>query len=122
MATVTLPTSPAPSALDVAYEKSTQVVSSPYTFSQKTYRYPGKRVMLNYEFAPMTATQFGSWFNALDDLEGGINTFNVNLSLIGGTNWSARTSVPFRLVDGMTSYSKTTAGHYILRFTAVEAI
>lgn len=123
MATISVPSTPKPRSVTPSYDKVVGTTVSPFTYAQKVFRHPGKMVTLEYDFPPMTGAQFGAWMNFLDDLDGGANTFNVDLSAIfPGTNFEARTSVAFRLDGSSVSFVQDVLKNYRLSFRAIEAL
>jgi len=101
----------------------TAVSTSSYTGAQKVYPYPRNQVLLELTTAVLTSTEAANWTNFLDDLRGGADTFNFDLTTVApGTNWSGRTAVPFRLNDPSVSWVKTLEGYYTLSFAAIESV
>jgi hypothetical protein len=103
--------------------KSVAVSESAYTYAQKVYQYPGKRWLLEFSLATLNATEAAAWTNFLDDLAGGADTFTFNVASVApGSNFSAQTSVAFRLAESSVSWVKTVEGYYNLSFAAIQAI
>jgi len=122
MAVVTMPTAKF-NEVRLTRRKAVQVEASSFTFGQKVYRYPGKQWMLEISLAVLNATEAAAWSNFLDDLEGGANTFNFNVAAHApGSNFSAMTSVSFRLAENSVTWTKTVDSHYLITFAAMEVL
>jgi hypothetical protein len=123
MATITRPSTPSFRSAVPRLQKAVSIDRSDFTYSQKVYNYPGRVVIVEYVYPPMTGATFAAWVDFLDDLEGGINTFNEDLTdMFPGTNFAGRTSVPMRLVEGSVEWTMSVESHYYLSFTAIEAL
>ena len=120
MATITLPSSPGFRSMRPIYNRATRVGMSPYNFTQQVYSSGGKLKVVEFGLPPLTADEFDDWRLFIDQLDGHINTFNVDLS-DAYPGESGLTSVAMRLVDSQQEWDVNEALHYGMTFTAMEA-
>lgn len=120
MATITLPSSPGFKSVRAIRRKSSFMSISPYNYTQQVYSWGGKVKVVEFELPPMKSTDAENWVQFFDDLDGHVNTFQVDLSDIykGETGLE---SVNMRLVDSETSFTVDLANISSFSFTAIEA-
>ena len=122
MATITMPTGKLRS-VTVSRSKAVAVSQNTFTGAQKVYQYPASVITLEFQVTLLGEDDAATWTNFLDDLEGGANTFQFDVSSVApGTNFAAMTTTSFRLADSTVTWTKGVHGHYEMSFSAVEAI
>ena len=115
------PSSPGFQSIKAIRRTSTKLAMSPYNFTQQVYSYGGKLKVVEFTLPPMTQSQATTVCGFLDDLNGYEGTFEVNLSGVYPDE-SGLTAVEMRLVNPDFEYSVSTAMHFGLTFTAMEAL
>jgi len=120
MATIALPSSPGFQSIRAIRRSSTFLGMSPTNFTQQVYGYKGKLKVVELRLPPMEDTEATAWENFLDDLEGHVNTFNLDLSDVYPGE-SGLGSVAMRLVDPDVTWNLEAPLRYGFSFLAMEA-
>lgn len=121
MANVNKPASFALARVSVRYRTSSVMSSSPYNFTQQVYSWKGKIKIVQIEVPAMEDPEAQQWTQFLDDLDGHVNTFTMDLSDLY-PHESGIGAVAMRLADPEQVWSADAPFRYGFSFTAIEAL
>lgn len=120
MATISFPSDPAIRGMRVLKRAATRIGQSPYNFTQQVTDMGGRQRIIEVEWPQMTQAQATTVAQFFEDLEGQVNTFNLDLTP-AFPNDPSLSSVPMRLVDSDVGWDIDVAKHYGFTFHAMEA-
>jgi len=121
MATITLPANFRLRQANAGYQYAQGVIESPYSLQRSVQNWGGRRRVVEVEIPPVSKTEASNWASFFEDLNGCVNTFNLDLRDLYPHDTGA-SSVPFRLLDPNIQWSADVAEVFGFSFQAVEVI
>lgn len=103
------------------YEHAQGVATNPYTLKTLVQDFGGKRRRVTIQVPPISSAGAAAWTDFFEDLNGMVNTFNLDLTDIFPHS-SGDTSVAFRLADPSIRWDVETALYFGFSFDAIEVV
>lgn len=122
MASIPLPGSYSVREARGGYAHAQGVIESPYSLQRSVQNWGGKRRVVEVIIPPQTEANASQWTQWFDDLNGMMNTFNLDVSTIYKHEGTPATAIPFRLAEPNVQWDVSVAKHFGFSFTAVEVI
>jgi len=124
MASITPPTGFSIRAANGGYEYAQGVATDPYTLKTLVHDFGGKRKRITIQVPPITEAAASAWTEFFEDLNGMVNTFNLDVDKGLQTIFPhiTDTSVAFRLAEPNIRWDIDTAKFFGFSFDAIEVI
>lgn len=103
------------------YEYAQGVATCPYTLKTLVQDFGGRRRRVTIEVPPLKGTDAAQWTEFFEDLNGMVNTFNLDLTDLYPHD-TAATSVAFRLAEPGINWSADVAKFFSFTFDAIEVV
>lgn len=104
------------------YVRAQGVAVNPYNLKRSVQNFGGKRKRVEIMIPPVQGSEASVWTQFLDDLNGMVETFFLDVTDVYPHEGLSASNVPFRLENPNISWDVEEAMRFGFSFTAIEVV